>query len=130
MIFFAKKIQIDRGDHRHFCNDDIITDSWRELGSDINFDFEAEKARDRSPHALAIVGPENVLDEGGLLVVGLVCQELPKRLRRVELAHRLHDTHHVHLGEKQINTSSLILRDKNSTKFFSGTADPDLHRTH
>ena len=50
MIFFAKKIQIDRGDHRRFCNDDIITDSWGELGSDINFDFEAGKARDRSPH--------------------------------------------------------------------------------
>ena len=50
MIFFAKQIQIDRGDHRHFCNDDIITDSWGELGSDINFDFEAGKALDRSPH--------------------------------------------------------------------------------
>ena len=50
MIFFAKQIQIDRGDHRRFCNDDIITDSWGELGSDINFDVEAEKAWDRSPH--------------------------------------------------------------------------------
>ena len=118
MIFFAKKIQIDRGDHRHFCNDDIITDLWGELGSDINFDFEAGKSWDRSPHSLAIVGPENVLDEGGLLVVGLVSQELPKRLRRVELAHRLHDTHHVHLGEKQINTSSLISCDKKSSKCF------------
>ena len=50
MIFFAKQIQIDRGDHRRFCNDDIITDSWGELGSDINFDFGAGKALDRSPH--------------------------------------------------------------------------------
>jgi len=50
MIFFAKNIQIDKGDHRHFCNDYIITDSWGELGSDISFDFEAEKAWDRSPH--------------------------------------------------------------------------------
>ena len=50
MIFFSKQIQIDRGDHRRFCNDDIITDSWGELGSDINFVVEAEKAWDRSPH--------------------------------------------------------------------------------
>jgi len=63
MIFFAKKIQIDKGDHRHFCNDDIITDSWGELGSDINFDFESLGSKS----TLAIVGPENVLMKAGFL---------------------------------------------------------------
>ena len=54
----------------------------------------------RMGRRLTVVGPEDVLDEDGLLVVGQVGEELTEGLGRVQLAHWLHYPHQVNLTNK------------------------------
>ena len=57
---------------------------------------------------LTVVGPEDVLDEDGLLVVGQVGQELTEGLGGMELAHWLHYSHHVNLPNKSSDVKVLM----------------------
>ena len=65
---------------------------------------------------LTVVGPEDVLDEDGLLVVGQVGQELTEGLGGMELAHWLHYSHHVNLPNKSSCKSSDVKCEETSSQ--------------